>query len=446
MKILSLTAGAAGMYCGSCLRDNALAAELLARGHEVTLVPLYTPTTTDEPNLSRDEVLFGGISVYLQQHMAWFRKTPRFLDRLWDSPRVIQAFASRAVSTDPKLLGELTISMLEGERGVLGREFDKLLEWIATEPTPDIVNLPNSLLIGLAGPLRKALKRPICCTLQGEDLFLDGLVAPYRERVLALIRERVQDVDRFIAVSDYYAPMMSRLLEIPPERVAVVPLGINLSGYDPRGARDDTFRVGYFARIAPEKGLHVLADAYVEFRRRTAGTKARLEAAGYLPPAQAPYLEAVKRSLAKAGLAEEFTYRGALDRDGKLAFLRSLDVFSVPATYDEPKGVFLFEAMASGVPIVQPRRGAFTEIVEKTGGGLLVAPDDATALAGGLLQLFENRAMARDLGERGRSGVRAHYSIARSADRLLEVYEELTADDRLVQKDPPYVRRDHLPM
>ena len=218
---------------------------------------------------------------------------------------------------------------------------------------------------------------------------------------------------------------MSRLLEIPSERMAVVPLGINLSGYDRRKTRDDTFRVGYFARVAPEKGLHLLADAYVQLRRRTTSTKARLEAAGYLSPARAPYLDGVKRSLKKAGLAEEFTYRGALDRDGKLAFLRSLDAFSVPATYDEPKGVFLLEAMASGVPVVQPRRGAFTEIVEKTGGGLLVAPDAATALADGLLQLVENRGIARDLGEQGRGGVREHYSIARSADRLLEVYEEL---------------------
>jgi glycosyltransferase involved in cell wall biosynthesis len=427
MKILSLTAGAAGMYCGSCLRDNALAVELLSRGHDVTLLPLYTPTTTDETNLSRDEVLFGGISVYLQQQVAWFRKMPRFLDRLWDSPRVIQAFASRAASTDPKLLGELTISMLEGERGVLRREFEKLREWIRDEPTPDIVNLPNSLLIGLAGPLRKALKRPICCTLQGEDLFLEGLTERYRDRVVALIRERVPDVDRFIAVSDYYAPMMSRLLQIPSERMTVVPLGINLAGYGQRTLRDsDTFRVGYFARIAPEKGLRLLTQAYVDFRRRSAGAKAQLEAAGYLSRTQLPYLDSVQRLLDKAGLAEEFTYRGAVDRDGKLAFLRSLDVFSVPATYDEPKGVFLLEAMASGVPVVQPDRGAFTEIVLKTGGGLLVAPDDARSLADGLFRLFEDRAMARDLGERGRAGVREHYSIARSADRLLDVYEDVT--------------------
>src|SRR5437867_432429 len=161
---------------GACSSDNALAIELLRRRHEVTLVPLYTPTNPDETNVSRDRVLFGGISIYLQQSMALFRKTPRFLDRLWDSPAVIGAFASRSLSTDPKMLGDLMISMLEGDRGVLRKEFAKLLEWVADEPVPDVVNLPNSLLISLAGPLREALKRPIVCTLQGEDLFLGGLV------------------------------------------------------------------------------------------------------------------------------------------------------------------------------------------------------------------------------------------------------------------------------
>ena len=423
MRILSITAGAAGMYCGSCSRDNALAVELLSRGHEVTLLPLYTPTTTDETNVSRDRVLFGGISIYLQQHLALFRNTPQFLDRWWDSPRVITAFASRSISTDPKLLGDLTISMLEGRRGVLRKEFDKLLEWLVDEPMPDVVNLPNSLLIGLAQPLRDTLKRPVCCTLQGEDLFLEGLVEPYRARALELIRAQVAHVDRFIAVSEYYVPVMSQLLHIPAGRLAVVPLGINLAGYERRASEDGVFRVGYFARIAPEKGLHALADAYARFRQRTAGAPVKLEAAGYLSRAHEPYLDEVRRSLDRAGLAGEFTYRGAVDRAGKLAFLRSLDVLSVPATYDEPKGVFLLEAMASGVPVVQPRRGAFTEVVEKTGGGLLVAPDDPSALADGLYQLWHDRGLAATLGERAFRGVRAYYSIAQSADRMLAAYD-----------------------
>ena len=435
MRILSITAGAAGMYCGSCSRDNALAVELLARGHRVTLLPLYTPTNPDEPNVSRDRVLFGGISIYLQQYLALFRKTPWFLDRLWDSPRVISAFASRSLSTDPKMLGDMMVSMLEGDRGLLRKEFAKLLDWLADEPTPDVINLPNSLLIGLARPLREALKRPVCCTLQGEDLFLEGLIEPYRSKAIELIRRQVAHVDSFIAVSDYYVPVMAKLLGIPASRIAVVPLGINMKGYEHRpasSARDGVFRVGYFARLAPEKGLHFLAEAYQLFRRRVSDIgqtqgPIKLEAAGYLGRAQEGYLAEVRRQMASAGLAQEFAYHGAVDRNGKLSFLRSLDVLSVPATYDEPKGVFLLEAMASGVPVVQPRRGAFTEIVEKTGGGLLVAPDDPAALADGLYELWTDRAKADALGALGFQGVRAHYSVERSTDRLMDVYESLVS-------------------
>src|SRR5262245_31120161 len=234
MRILSITAGAAGMYCGSCSRDNALAVELLKRGHEVTLLPLYTPTNPDEESVSRPEVLFGGINIYLQQHVPLFRSTPRFLDRLLDSPGLIRSVASRSISTDPKLLGDMTVSMLEGEQGPFRKEFDKLREWLAGEPVPDVVNLPNSLLISLARPLREALKRPLCCTLQGEDLFIDDLIEPYRSKSIDLIRRQVHDVDRFIAVSDYYVAPMARLLNVAPERIDVVPLGINLEGYAAR--------------------------------------------------------------------------------------------------------------------------------------------------------------------------------------------------------------------
>jgi glycosyltransferase involved in cell wall biosynthesis len=431
MKILSITAGAAGMYCGSCFRDNALATELMARGHDVTLLPLYTPTRTDEPNVSRHRVLFGGISVYLQQHSALFRKTPRFLDRLWDSPGVIRAFASRAVSTDARLLGDMTISMLQGTQGVLRKEFDKLVEWTRDEPLPDVVNLPNSLLVALAAPLRDALKRPVCCTLQGEELFLNGLAAPYRERAIALIRQQASTVDRFIAVSEYCATFMSGLLEIPRDRIDVVPLGINMKGYERRRDEGVGFRVGYFARVAPEKGLHVLADAYIRFRRRIGAAPVRLEAAGYMAPAHGGYLNDVRRVLQQAGLAGEFSYRGALDRSGKLAFLRGLDVLSVPATYDEPKGMFLLEAMASGVPVVQPRRGGFVEIVEKTGGGLLydspgpAGSDSPDGLADALQRLWSDRDMGRTLAARAFEGVRAHYTIEQSASRLLDVYTAL---------------------
>jgi glycosyltransferase involved in cell wall biosynthesis len=427
MRILSITAGAAGMYCGSCFLDNALAAELLKRGHDAHLVPVYTPTRTDEPNVSERRVLFGGISVYLQQTWPLFRRLPRVVDHLWDAPGVIGVFANRSVSsTDPKLLGELTVATLEGTVGPLEREFEKLIEWTRDEPPPDVINLPNSLLIAMAEPLRAAFNRPICCTLQGEELFIEGLLAPYRERVLDLIRGHVPHVDRFIAVSDHEAQFMAEWLRIPADKIVVVPLGINMTGYATAASKDDVFRVGYFARVAPEKGLHVLADAYVRFRRRLPETaQVRCEAAGYMSPAFQWYLDSVNAVLASAGLDTEFRYRGTLDRGEKINFLRRLDVLSVPATYDEPKGMFLLEAMACGVPVVQPRRGAFTEVVERTGGGVLVQPGEPQALADALFELWSDRPRLEALGRRAYTEVRSHYSIERSVDRLLEVYRGL---------------------
>jgi glycosyltransferase involved in cell wall biosynthesis len=424
MKILFITAGAAGMYCGSCLRDNALAAELKSRGHDVVLVPLYTPTRTDEPNVSERRVFFGGISVYLQQRAGFFRWAPRIFDRLLDAPWLIKAASSGSISTDPRSLGELTISMLKGEDGFQRREFEKMLEWLASEPVPDVVQLPNALLASLARPMRRALKAPVHCTLQGEDLFLDGLTKPHRAESLDLIRKNAESVDRFTAVSDYYADFMASYLSIPRGKIDVVPLGINLEGFDRRhdAPRGRPFTIGYLARIAPEKGLWGLCDAYVRFRKMAGVESARLEVAGYLASDQQRYLKDAERRLTSAGLAGEFRYRGALNREQKIDFLRRLDVFSVPTVYVEPKGLFLLEAMACGVPVVQPRHGAFPELLEKTSGGILVAPGDSESLAEGLYELWKNPAQRAELGQNGFEGVRRHYSISRSADRMLEVY------------------------
>ncbi|HYG78787.1 MAG TPA: glycosyltransferase family 4 protein [Pyrinomonadaceae bacterium] len=432
MRILSITAGAAGMYCGSCLRDNALAAELIARGHDVTLLPMYTPTLTDERNVSREKVFFGGISVYLQQYVPLFRKSPRALDRLWDSRLMLKLAARRSISTSPKMLGELTVSMLRGEDGNQRKELMKMLDWLRHEPRPDVVSLPNTLLIGLAKPLREALQRPVYCTMQGEDLFLEGLEEPYRRESLALIRENARHVDAFVAVSRYYADFMPNYLDIPRDKIHVVPLGINLDGYERRPReRTRPFTVGYFARVAPEKGLHVLAETYRRLRRgREDFTGARLEVAGYLGAEHKKYLDDIARRMEKWGLADEFRYRGVLDRQQKIEFLRGLDVLSVPATYDEPKGIFLLEAMACGVPVVQPRRGAFTEVVEKTAGGLLVEPDDTEALADAIFKLYQNPQLSETLGDKGFQGVREHYSVTRMADRALEVYGSLAAAEQ----------------
>jgi len=430
MRLLYLTAGAADMYCGSCLRDNALASALLARGHDVVLSPVYTPTLTDEVNVSRGKVFFGGISVYLEQHMPLFRRTPWMLDRVWDWGPMLKFASKRQIKVDPALLGAMTVSMLQGADGYQRKEVDKLVHWLRGEPKFDVINLPFTLLIGLARPLREALGVPIVCTLQGEDLFLENLHEPWKTQALDLIRRQIGGVDLFLPVSAYYRRFMSGYLGIPDARMTVVPLGISLGGYTPepagaREARGAARTVGFFGRIAPEKGLHVLVEAYHLLKQKTA-MPLRLSAGGYLGPEHRAYFEGVQRRVRELGLEDEFTYAGAPDREGKQALLRSFDVMSMPATYDEPKGLTLLEAMVTGVPVVQPARGSFTEIVEKTGGGLLVPPDDPDALAQGLLQVLTDADVAAALAQRGALGVRAHYSVDAMADAAEAAYATLT--------------------
>ena len=145
-----------------------------------------------------------------------------------------------------------------------------------------------------------------------------------------------------------------------------VPLGVNVEGLRRRRRRStrSPFTIGYFARVAPEKGLHNLAEAYRILRqeRGLAAVAARRRGLhGRRPPGVSrrhPAIAGVVR-----GSADEFEYFGTVDRDSKARFLQSIDVLSVPSGYHEPKGLYLLEAMASGVPVVQPNHGAFPEML-----------------------------------------------------------------------------------
>lgn len=413
------------MVCGSCLRDNTLAAALIDAGHDVLLVPAYTPTLTDGRNVSMRRVFLGGINIYLQHHYKLFRKMPPLINRILDTPALLRLATRWSVSIDPAELGALTVSMLQGVEGALSREVSKLVDFIA-ELAPDVVNIPNSLLISLAPAIKRKSDAPVCCTLQGEDLFLNGLREPYRSESLCWIRKHSASVDSFLAVSGFAATLMSEYLGIDAAKVRVVPLGIDLRGFDRRqGADPEPFTIGYLARIAPEKGLRELCEAYRCLRQHPGMPPTRLCAAGYLGPENRRYFADIRKQLAAWGLAGEFKYHGELDRTGKIEFLKSLSVLSVPAPYKDPKGLFLLEAAAAGIPVVQPRHGAFTEIVETTGGGILVKPGKPEHLADGIFELWQNPAKRRRLAAAGYEQVRIHYGAIQMAEKAVEAYSSV---------------------
>ncbi len=459
MRIAYLAAGAAGMYCGSCLHDNTVAAALQAAGHEVALLPLYTPLRTDEPDVSLPRVFYGAVNVYLQQKSALFRHTPAFFDRLLDRRALLDQVGRFAGSTDAAELGELTLSVLRGEDGRQAKELAKLIEWLEGF-RPEVVQLTNALFLGMAGPIRRALGVPVACGLTGEDLFLDALEEPWRSEVLAELRLRAADADGFVSPSLYYAGRMAPVLGVPRDRIHVVPLGIRLEGYAETGPAaaapagstpaesgpaaaapgrrwsdggPEPFTVGYLARQCPEKGLHHLVEA---FELLAAGWPAdrpppRLAVAGWIGPRDAPFVAGLRERLAAAGLAAQADMGGEVDLAGKHAFLARLDALSVPAVYEEPKGLYVLEALAAGVPVVQPRHGAFPELIQATRAGLLVEPGSPAALADGLRRLADDPAVARELGRRGREAVAAHHGAAEMAEKTLAVYRGLVAGARV---------------
>jgi glycosyltransferase involved in cell wall biosynthesis len=429
MKIVYLAAGAGGMYCGSCLHDNTLAAAMQALGEDVLLVPTYTPIRTDEENVSDSHLFFGGINVYLQQRLAVFRHTPWFFDELLNRPGILNWATRGGPSVEAEKLGDLTVSMLQGEHGRQRKEIQKLVHWLKSEARPEVVHLSNAMLVGAAREIRKLGIR-VVSTLSGEDIFLERLVEPYYSQARAALRERAAEIDAFVALNRYYADYMIEYLAIRPERVHVVPHGLNLAGHGVRQDRaDPTFVVGYLARICPDKGLHNLVAAAELLLADPSTPPFRIRAAGYLSDADRPYLDTIRARVASWKSPDCFEYVGELTRAEKIAFFQGLDCLSLPTVYRESKGISALEALANGVPLVLPAHGAFPELISSTAGGVLHAPDDPAALADALRGLMSDRAAAARLGASGREVIHRDYHAAGMAKKTIDLYRRLHAGE-----------------
>lgn len=426
MRIAYVTAGAAGRICGNCLHDNDLALALRRMGEDVLLLPTYTPIRVEGEDASDSHLFISGPRVFLEQRWAWFRRPRPLVDRLLGWPRLVRLLTRLGSRTDPRVLGELTVSMLEGEQGLQAREIDELARWLRAEFRPDVIHLSNILLVGLARRLREVCGVPVVSGLQAEDAFLDALPEPSGTRARELVRERAAEIDGLLAVSRYYAERMVRDFGLPRERTRVVLPGVPLEGHGTARCREGAgLTVGYLARIAPEKGFENVCDAWERIARDPALPGLRLSAAGYLAPERARWARGLLRRLRGAGLGDRAELLGTVDRRGKLAFLQQIDVLCVPTLEPDPKALYILEALASGVPVVAAAHGAAPEILERTGGGVLCPPGDPSALAGTLRSLLLDAPRRRELGAQGRRAVHEHFGSERMARETLAWWGEV---------------------
>jgi len=427
VRIVQIVPGTGGtFYCQNCMRDAALVRGLRLRGHDVIMVPMYLPLTQDSTGLSGDvPVFFGGVNAYLQQQFKLFRATPRWVDRFFDSPWMLKQAAAREGSTSAAALGPMTLSMLQGRDGNQRKEVERLVTWLAGQDKPDVVHLSNVLLLGVADEVGAALGVPVVCSLQDEHTWLDAMAEPWRTRCWEAIGGRARGVDTFIAVSRWYADEMAPRMGIARDRIRVVPAGIQLDGIEPPGEPPDPPAIGYLSRMCECLGLGLLVDAFLELRRNPALKDLRLRMTGGHTIEDKEFLAGLRAKVAEHGAADHVDVVAEFEGEARRDFLRSISVLSVPMPAGEAFGTFIIEALAFGVPVVQPAVGAFPEIVEGTGGGIVYDPNEAGALAKALGSLLLDPERSRELGVHGRAAVLKDYGVERTSEQMLDVYNRV---------------------
>jgi len=403
------------------MRDNSLARHLINQGHEVTVLPTYLPHLLDEPSSAKQTpIFFGGLNVYLQHKFRFFRKTPQWLDQIFNSQTLLRWVAGKRGMTAARDLGEITLSTLQAKDGPLAKEVDKVVDWFKEHGKPDVLLLSTVLLAGIGRTVREELGISVLSFLQGEDGFLDSLLPEFRKQAWELIGADARELDGCISPSRFFATLMGQRLGMVPEKILPLSNGISLDGYPADRAEPSEPTIGYFARICPEKGLDLLIDAFIQLKQSGEHPRLKLAVAGTLPKENQSFLEEQKRKITAAGLDQFVVFRPNLNRQEKIDFLTKLSLFCVPARVPEAFGLYVIEAMAAGVSVVLPDHGAFPEILEKTGGGITYSTTEPESLLPALGEQLRDPSGCSAMGKQGRVAVHEKFSNEGLARQLEE--------------------------
>lgn len=414
MKIALITAGGAGMFCGSCMQDNTLVRALRMAGHDAVLVPTYTPIRVDEDNASSDRVFLGGINVYLDSKIPGFRSLPRWAKSWLDRPSVIRTLTRFGTSTDAAGLGSLTLDMLKGSAGPQRSEYKLFVDFLCNELRPDVIVFSNALLSGVMGELRDRFPGRIECLLQGDDVFLEGLTSKWKPRVMNQLRQNCRQFDGFLAHSNYYSDFMSNYLGIERARIRRIPLTIDVDevtlGEDSvaEPASLDTegsgrTRIGYFARICPEKGAGQFLDAANETLNQQHNVEFVI--AGFLPKQHERWFSERYQRVSQRFPDNVFWLGSPADRETKFRYLQDFDYLCVPTEYHEPKGLYVLEAALAGTPSIVPAHGAFPELIRSLNFGTLYDPSEDGSLVAAIQTSLSQRDAVRDESQRVRDTI-----------------------------------------
>ena len=412
-------------YCGNCLRDSKYVEALRKSDHKVVKLPMYLPLFADEHDLSREiPVFYGAISIYMKQLFPVFRKAPRWVDRALNSKPMLKLASKFAGSTNAKGLEEMTVSMLLGEEGQQKEELQVMVDWIVENCAPDVIHLSNALLLGLAQQLGERLNVPVICSLQDEDVWVDVMKPSAAESVWKLMSNKADHVTKFISVSDYYAVVMKEKMALPEAKVISVHIGVDPADYTFKPVGEKKRTIGYVSRMCHSNGMDILVDAFILLKQKAGFEDVDLLLTGGSTGDDKKFLADMKSRIRENGLQNEVDFHDDFEEQGLRDYLEKVAVVSVPVRNGEAFGIYLLECMASGIPVVQPALGAFPEIIELSGGGVIYKENTPEALAQSLEKLLSDPAEMDRLSRSGAEGVDKHFHIDVQAARMIDVYEK----------------------
>ena len=428
MKIAHIIPGSGGsFYCGNCLRDSKYMKALQDLGQEVVKVPLYLPLFEDAHDLNEVPVFYGAVDIYLKQRFPVFRHLPTFVDKMLNSKSILHLAAQNAGSTRAKGLEEMTISMLLGEEGLQKGELEHLVEWLRDEAKPDVVHLSNALLLGLARRIKQEMNIPVVCSLQDEDVWVDVMSDQHREEVWQLMEERGREVDAFVSVSDFYAREMKKRMHIRPDQLFINHIGVDSADYPIKFVENKEPVIGYISRMCEENGLGILVDAFIHLKEDEAYQAVKLKITGGKTNDDTSFIKQQKKKIAEAKLENEVLWVEEFENPSRQNFFDTVALLTVPVLNGEAFGLYQLEALASGIPLVQPELGAFPEVVGLSEGGLIYHPNSAKKLAKAWKSIILDKEKLSELSTKGQEGVKAHFDIHKQAAKLVEIYRNVAA-------------------
>ncbi len=427
MKIAHIIPGSGGsFYCGNCLRDSKYMKALQKLGQEVIKVPMYLPIFDDAHDLNHVPVFYGAVNTYLKQRFPIFRHMPAFVDNFLDSKKVLHMAAQNAGSTRAKGLEEMTVSMLLGEEGLQKQELERMVSWLKNEAKPDLVHLSNALLLGLARRIKQEMDIPVVCSLQDEDVWVDVMSDKFREESWELMTKRGKEIDGFIAVSDYYADAMKDRLQIEDGKLFKNYIGVDAADYSVVPLDEKEPVIGFISRMCEENGLEVLIDAFIILKKDEKFNKVKLKITGGKTNDDTTFIKNQKEKLAKAQLEDDVFWVEEFEGEERQNFFDSVSLVSVPVLNGEAFGLYQLEALASGIPLVQPALGAFPEVVGHSEGGITYSPNSPKELSNTLKSIILDKEKLKEYSVKGLDGVKKHFDVNTQAEKLVEIYHAIS--------------------